>query len=209
MSSSLNSAICENTLKPTVLIRQQSEDNTMGNFADKTFKDGFNIGWLTAAIEGEGHITLAWCRKSNGYIQIMPRIGMNNQAKEFIDTAKGICESLDIPCYIHQYKNGMFAMHWYGMKRVKKMLGVLMPYLTFKRERAQLVLDFINYRLAKNPHIKYGSYEKEIFMKIRDIHGKGWILHKDLQLAFESNLNDYTLNTQRITTQSEDIVCSA
>jgi hypothetical protein len=181
----------------------------MGNFADKTFKDGFNIGWLTAAIEGEGHITLAWCRKSNGYIQIMPRIGMNNQAKEFIDTAKGICESLDIPCYIHQYKNGMFAMHWYGMKRVKKMLGVLMPYLTFKRERAQLVLDFINYRLAKNPHIKYGSYEKEIFMKIRDIHGKGWILHKDLQLAFESNLNDYTLNTQRITTQSEDIVCSA
>lgn len=195
--SSLNSAICENTLKPTVLIRQQSEDVTMGNFADKTFKDGFNIGWLTAAIEGEGHITLAWCRrKGYGYIQIMPRVGMANLSKEFINTAKGICESLGIPCYIHLRKGGMYAMNWYGMKRVKKLLDVLMPYLTFKKGRAQLVMDFINYRLARNPHIQYGSYEKEIFMKIRDIHGKGWIPHKDLRLAFESNLNDYTLDTR-------------
>lgn len=173
----------------------------MCQFAGKTMEDELNAMWLSCAIESEGSIQLAWGRRKDGYIQLVPRINLANQAIEYIQKASNI-----LSAHINTSKKTIYAT-WYGMKRVKRVLETILPHMCIKRkiEIAKTVLEFVNYRLSVNPHVKYGSYEQGLFEKIRELNGKGRLDSQELKVKFSKESSE----TIRQTPKGDDIVRSA
>lgn len=163
----------------------------------------FNLGWLVAAIEGEGSISLAYTR-SKKYIQLLPRVNLVNTDKEFLEKAVSVCKELGIPCYVENKTKNISTIVWSGMQRVEKLLKEITPHLLGKQKRAEAVLEFINYRLSMPRSTPYGKKEMDLFFSIREMNGKGRISKQDLMKAFYSNPRDYTPNTVK----GEDIVHS-
>ncbi len=157
----------------------------MGNQQERLSRD-FMLGWLVAAIEGEGSITLAW-GKHGKYIQLIPRINIVNKEQEFVNRAVEFSHELGVGVYVGNNKYNLLQVQWNGMKRVKAVLEMVLPHLGFKKERAELLLDFINRRLSGSKNRKYVLEDKEAFLKIREINGKGRIPVEELRLAFEDD----------------------
>lgn len=193
-----NSAVCEKLFKKGGFLTMEKYPSHGDNSAGKTFKSGFELGRFVCAIETEGHITLAWGKRGNGTIQLSPRIGFCNKDKELIDEIQRISYSLGIGTYIYRQSNKMYRLVWQGMKRVKKVLDLIIPHLVIKVDQAKLLKKFVDYRLSlPNMYQKmYGQFEKDLFLQIRKLNGKGRNPTKQFLLAFENVIpRDYTPNT--------------
>lgn len=164
------------------------QDGTMCQSAGKIFEKA----WLSCAIESEGSVQLAWGKRTDGYIQLIPRVNVGSIDKEYIDRIVEYAESLGVYGSYSGYKNqktGMKYVTWYGMKRVRSLLSVVKDSLhTRKRTIADLVLEFIDYRLSVNPHVRYGKREEEIFFKVRELNGKGMISSQMLRDRFRARM---------------------
>lgn len=198
-------AICENEPKASGANKAKIltiADRANGQFAGKALTSE-QLTWLACAIESEGSIQLTWGHKKTNYIQIVPRVNLANQAIEYQERAVSI-----ISGHISALgKTGVYQIVWYGMKRVKFLLESILPYMVIKRkiELAKCVLEFVNYRLSVNPHVQYGSFEKDLFFRVRKLNGKGMIDAESLKFRFEESS---TTTRHAPAKQGEDIVCS-
>ena len=160
--------------------------------------EDFKLGWLACAIESEGSFQLAWGKRTDGYIQIVPRVNLGNKDQAYIDRVASICHDNGIPCYVQKRNSaGMKYTVWYGMKRVLHLLDLIEPYLAGKKDRAAILRQFVEYRLSGVRNRPYGPTEKDLFLRLRNLNGAGRIPIKRLRLAFERNPNDYTPDTAR------------
>ncbi len=177
-----------------------------GHSAGKTFE----IGWLECATESEGSIQLTWGKRKDGYIQLVPRVNLGNKAIGYIERAITYSKQLGFNGNVSEQKNGMKYIIWYGMKRVKRLLEALSPYFADLRKQriAEKVLEFIDYRLARDPHVQYGEKEKELFLAVREMNGRGRIAKQELKFRFEKSKESSETNTPD-TLKSEDRVRSA
>ena len=155
--------------------------------AGKTSKEEIYMTLLTFAIESEGSIQLAWGKRKDGYIQIVPRVNLTNKDSEYIEKSILISQENGFSGHVFNHVSpGCKVLTWYGYKRVKRLLEAIKNnLLTRKRTIAETVLEFINYRLSLNPHVKYGEKEKGLFLKVRELNGKGMIHNQMLKCRFE------------------------
>lgn len=155
-------------------------DGTMSQFAGKTSE----AIWLACAIDTEGSIQLTWAKRANGTIQIVPRVNLANISQEFIDHAYAIR-----PGNVHKYASGVIYLTWCGMLRVKSLLEFIYPCMVIERKRAIAVkvFQFIEYRLERSPNEPYGQVEKDLFLGVRDLNGKGRVSKQELKCRFEES----------------------
>lgn len=182
----------------------------MDNPQERSFEYGVKMGWLSCAIESEGSIALAWGRQQGSRFQIIPRIMVSNIKLAYVENAQKISYELGVGCHILNQKGNlekkrtsMYRIDWYGFKRVKSLLNIIKPFLVIKKDRADLVLEFINYRKSLPGNTPYGEKELSLFHAIRDLNGKGILPKSRFLLQKKSS----ETNTSNILT-SEDRVHS-
>lgn len=172
--------------------------------AGKTFDEGIKMGWLGCAIESEGSIQLSWAPRKNGYIQIVPRMNVVNKDDSYIEKVINLSKELGCDGHVFKHSKGVKTITWYGMKRVKKLLETIYAQLCDRKKQiADNVLEFINYRLSVNPHVPYGDKERNLFFEVRKLNGKGRL--SDQVFKFKSKESSETI---RQTAKAEDIVQS-
>jgi len=160
--------------------------------------------YLACAIECEGHISLQYGRKTynkdNGdlAIQILPRVGFTNKDDLLTEKVVRISKAHNIGCHVGSdcRLNGCKQTLWNGMKRVKSLLEFILPELLAKKERAEIVLEFINSRLSNpNIHEPYSLKEWFLFREIRMKNGKGRNTQIDEKIS--RILRDYMPDAQK------------
>lgn len=139
----------------------------------------FDLGWLIGVIESEGSFTLCKsCRNKRGY-RYTPLITMTNCDETMLDNYKRILSYLDIPFYVYKrrYISGVVKSNrpvigiiTRGYKRVKKMLDIITPFMVSKKEQAEILLDFVNYRLGVHYKTPYGTKEDSAYLKMKESH---------------------------------------
>lgn len=148
--------------------------------------EAFDLGWLVAAIEGEGSISLPGFRRKERknsnikkIIGIKPIITLSNTDEAFIDRARMIAQRYTSPGYKQALPSrkkgwsGSFRNVWEGCKRVKKLLDVVEPYLVVKKTNASIVREFCESRLSVPPKTEYSARELQLFMQARALHNRG------------------------------------
>ena len=70
----------------------------------------------------------------------------------------------------------------HGMKRCKKLLSIILPYMNGKSEQAKLMNEFIDYRMKfyNNRHNHCGNIEEQYFLRLKELNQN------------RKSLNDYT-----------------
>jgi hypothetical protein len=180
-----NWAICKDEPKASFTDNVITKEMLMSQFAGKTFEDGLKLGWLACAIESEGSISLVWGR-SKKKIQIVPKVNFSNKDKTFIEKVSCISKELGLDGYVY-HRNNISCVTWYGFKRVKSLIETILPHLCGKKERAKKVVEFIDYRMNGAINRPYGEIEKNLFMDVRDLNGKGRISKQEIKCYFESS----------------------
>jgi len=115
------------------------------------------IGWVAGFTDGEGHISLTKesqdKRNKRGFLPYRPLIIWANVNPINIARLIEFANYLNLPHYVmFSYKKKdiwarCFRFQIFGLKRCKKWLEILKPYLVGKKIQAEIVLSFIDYRL--------------------------------------------------------------
>jgi hypothetical protein len=135
-------------------------------------------------------------RGKNMGCRYIPLITITNTDDNFIFACANILKSLDIPHYVYAKRlNGGIGKRpcrdiiIRGHKRCDKFLKEFIPYLKTKKEQANLMRKFIDYRFSVPMKQPYGEYEKNF---------------QDEMKKLNKIPRDYTPNTD----SSDDIVRS-
>lgn len=181
-----NWTICKDEPKASFTDNVTTKEMLMSQFAGKTFEDGMKLGWLACSIEAEGSVSLVWGRTKKK-IQIVPKVTFSNKDKLFIEKVISISKELGFDGHVY-HRTNISCITWYGFKRVKKLLETIKPYMCKKKEIANKVVEFIDYRLSL-PYIRtpYGEVEKNLFLDVRELNGKGMISKQEIKCYFESS----------------------
>src|SRR3990167_5988789 len=133
------------------------------------------MGWLCGIIDGEGTIALRWSM-TRGKRYLVPFVQIANGSVPTLDKVVATLQAIGVGHHI-QWKEpqaGGLTKHRYwvlittGMKRTKRLLFAILPYLVTKRRQGELVLDFIRERESKQPTAPYGE-ELKILQALRDV----------------------------------------
>lgn len=135
--------------------------------------------WLAAAIEGEGHILIVQNYKrygSKGYTDA--RIGITNGDIHFIKKVSEILYALNV-CFWYQLRKGKKSNHQArldistnGLKSCKKVIDCIYPYLVSKKDQADVLIEFIDWRLTS-------GYGKDFIAEIAEEYKNNlsWLKH--------------------------------
>jgi hypothetical protein len=144
------------------------EMKTMGNPQERLSTD-----WLAGFIDGEGNLSMY---KHNQQAVYVPRLTITNTSKETLDAIYDTLNDNCIGCYIltrkkysdnHKTTYDLFVV---GMKRMRKLLDLIKDKLFTKKEQAQIISDFIDYRMSVKRNVPYGekeaNYREALFKEI-------------------------------------------
>ena len=114
----------------------------------------FKIGYLLGIIDGEGHLGLRHQWQKGGTVQISPVLQIVNCSEELINLVGGYMKDLGLPVYMIRRKSyrpnqrDTYSILLKGMKRLSRVLDVILKYPFIKSKRAELMKEYINYRLG-------------------------------------------------------------
>jgi len=135
-----------------------------------------DLGWLAGIIDGEGCITLlpAYKRETVWY---RPYVKISNTNPLIIDRISKISKALKVGHWISRRMKGKYAdknlyeVVFDGMKRVNSLLNIMLPFIVGKKDEAETVKAFIDYRSNKhggnNTQYPYGEIEKGFYEKCK------------------------------------------
>jgi hypothetical protein len=144
-----------------------------------------DISWVGGILDGEGSFILSRVtRKDSGGLHLLPQISIGNTNYWLIDEVARILTALGIPHHVHgpfqprckryEKRNKPAKMlQIQGIKRVARALTVLLPYVRAKREAAEALLQYCEYRLQADHKQPYGDVEFEILRRIKDLNRRG------------------------------------
>lgn|SRR5574341_513270 len=162
----------------------------------------FEFGWLIGAIDGEGCIGLSK-RNRQKSINLKPHIQIANCDKDFINRCIRILSDLNIPHWVSHYegknrRRESWQIAITGLKRVNKFLPLIKDLLCLeKREKANLVYEFVLSRLSDWHAAPFTERQIEIYEKIAELNTKG---------RKARSLRDYTRNNRSSKYPIKDIV---
>jgi hypothetical protein len=123
-----------------------------------------DIGWLSGIIDGEGSIYAA-IKETYPYFRYSFQLVNTNKEmlNKFQSILKGICgdENAKFPIFLKKYSTGIvgkkqcYALQIRRIDDLKKILTVVLPHLTEKRNKATYLLTTLN------NHKKFQWYKKE------------------------------------------------
>lgn len=167
----------------------------------------FEFGWFVGAIDGEGAIGITRRNRNNARLgfSLKPHIQITNCDRSFIDRLESVLKSLEIPYHVsYNAGKGRRREHWQvtvsGLKRTVKLLPLIANHLCDeKREKALLVIEFINSRLSDWHAAPFTKREMEIYDEVAKLNIKG---------RQALNLRDYTRSSRssKFPGWDEDIV---
>lgn len=138
---------------------------------------GNAISWLAGFVDGEGSIGFDKVSSKRDFHY--PTITITNCHLLTMERIINILSDYGIRFWVTtpNHRNSKWKPYKVvvirGLRRVKPFLELLLPYLYTKREQAQLVLDFANYRLSLPAKTPYGDKEKDMIAKIRNLNHRG------------------------------------
>jgi hypothetical protein len=126
--------------------------------------------YLAAIIDGEGYLAVnvnQYKRPSRGNPrpQLVPRMIIGSTSSKIINkTVQAINQYTGHLIKDRTLPSGknFQSILVVGAKRLAEVLPNVIPHLTEKKERAELVMEFINSRLSKERNITYNAREWEI-----------------------------------------------
>ena len=111
------------------------------------------IAWLAGLTDGDGCIGIQK-QPNNGNGQLVPQFSISTTCELTYKHLGAVLDEIEVGCYWTHRKvdNPNWKDRWVlqvrGMKRCKKLLDMLSPYLVTKGEEARILLKFIEERLA-------------------------------------------------------------
>lgn len=112
-----------------------------------------DIGWLAGAFDADGSISMYLYHTKRGKNITKHDIVWTNTDWLFLEKVRDICLRLGVNLYVHEKTRGKkyWSRAWYlrtgKISHVAKILRVITPHLTVKRDRAKLLLEFCERRL--------------------------------------------------------------
>jgi len=139
----------------------------MGNQQERLFK----LGWFVGALESEGCVSLVKsCRNKQGY-RYTPIVHIVNASNIFFSNCIEFLKENNIPFYMYPRKRGNCKnLIIRGYKRVEKLLDLILPYMSVKRDRAKLLNSFIKYRLSVHYKTPYGVREELTYTTMKRLN---------------------------------------
>jgi hypothetical protein len=139
-----------------------------------------NLAWLAGLFEGEGSISLV----KGSANRIMPRVHFINSDMQLVEEWANGWKNLGVGNYVQTRKVYNPEKHKQtkqvlicGLKRVHNFINILLPYIRgHKKEVAQTVLDYLEYRLSLPNGGKrqgYTSKDYDYLVKVRGLNQKG------------------------------------
>jgi len=129
----------------------------------------FELGWISALIDGEGHIMLM--KQPSRTNSFSASVGITNTSKELLEKVR---DTLGVGSIIYNKYSGeykayrdLFRIELFGRRDILALLEQIMPYLIIKRKQATLLIDYCKLRIAKQP---YTEQEYAIYAKIRELN---------------------------------------
>jgi len=145
-----------------------------GNQKGTLEKEIMDWAYIAGLIECDGSIVLSkhTCKTNNGY---RPSINFVNISKTLIDVLK---EELPGGCVITPTGKSWRRIVWDDYYNVQGILLNILPYLVYKKEQAELLIEFIDIRQGlpstRDEKGRFASHhshrEKEIFERIKELH---------------------------------------
>lgn len=138
----------------------------------------FELGWLSGIIDGEGCFGLHHLR-TKGYEYLRPSLSLANTDARIITRIVEDFEKLGIPYYIckqkarHAGQKNAQMIQVPGIKRVKRLLDALYPYLGVKKQQAAVLQEYVALRLSKPQSSPYGEDEEKLRLKLKDLNQRG------------------------------------
>lgn len=116
--------------------------------------NGIALGWLAGIIDGEGCFQLASQRYRERRQHYRPQIVIANNNTDIIDACVEIAKNNNLPTYVmlrkppKQFQADRYVIQIIGLKRCLAWIDVIEPYLIGKKKQANIVRDYIKYRLS-------------------------------------------------------------
>lgn len=153
--------------------------------------------YLAAIIDGEGCIGIypqkRYDSKNPRRPALKPYVSITNTDMRLLDAIK---DTIPNQIYVHirkphrkesikrQYHKDSFTVFIANYASVQFVINKVMPYLILKKERGQLVLDFIKLRFMHKEKKGYytlcGDDVYAIYKKVRDLNRKGKSKHDNI-----------------------------
>jgi len=149
-------------------------------------------GWMAGIIDGEGCLQLAHQKYHKDKVHFRPQISICNTNPEIIKNVCRIAKDNGLPLYILNFKpfsdpkrkRFLWKVQIMGLKRCKQWIEYISDSLMGKKVQAQILKDFINYRLS----LPHGSPITQTDFDYKESISKA-------NQAFKGELiNDYTLD---------------
>lgn len=156
--------------------------------------DPIDIGWMAGILDGEGSIVLVQnsaVRKSDGRRSVMPRIYMAVTDFEILERYTQILSKWGIAYTYTTLKYNVESGDWSPKVNVNihrhdaviKLLEIVLPHLTTKKARAELILEYTKWRQEHSEELNYRGgpidtscqdIEQEFWRQYREIYaGRG------------------------------------
>ena len=138
-----------------------------------------DLNWLAGVWESEGWFSIGFQKRDNCGSQYAISSGIVNTDSEFIEEAKKILSTNNIAHYVTAPRISGIGIKpkvqiiITGLKRNKKFLDIIIPYLRTKKKRAEIVKSFIDFRESREaPKTPYGEIENSLFLELRKLNNR-------------------------------------
>ena len=133
------------------------------------------LAWIAGFMDGEGTFVLAHhSQRAYPY----PQVSVNNTHFPTLPWFTNALDRLGLPYYVVPLKPGylgkdgfrrkpQWAIQMFGYKRCERWCRALVPYLVTRREQAELMLEYINSRMSRNP-AKGGRWRDDVGLTPRE-----------------------------------------
>jgi len=144
-------------------------------------KSFFNLGWITAFLEGEGWFILNRQQQNKNRLRYVPVIGVNSTSQKLVNQLGEILKEWNVGYWISKKKfietknKDQYIIIVRGFKRCSKLLEKIIPYMNEKKSQAELLKKFINYRMQfyNNRYNHCGDKEEKYRQELQWLNQRG------------------------------------
>ncbi len=137
------------------------------------------IGYTAGILDGEGSIQInPGNYPNNRYNYLAPSIQISSNHKLTLMKLKNYWKIGTITSWISKNspkKNISYNWRIYGRKNIEKFLKILVPFLSIKKQKAKLMLEFCKYCPGRGKNLSKQQLKKrgEIFISLRKLNQRG------------------------------------
>ncbi len=138
-------------------MRERTEDMMIPkskNASLQSIRREVDLAWLAGIIDGEGSFNFSFRKNNNGASYLETKVRISNTDVRMIKKIAEIYERENIVFFYTINKRERYNPKWKdqlhiemsGQGSIKKLLGMLIPYLVNKQKLAEIIIEMVNLR---------------------------------------------------------------